>query len=231
MVWTDSWHSGTIGYASSTDLIHWSGQRALPVMAHAPATRNCWAPEIIWDAKRRQFLILWSSTVPGQFPQTDGTAENGNNHRIYATTTSDFQTFTPTRLFFDPGFVCIDATILPLAPARFVMFFKDETLAPQPMKNLRVATAGDLMGPYTIDPQPINPPGSWTEGPSAALIGGQLHLYFDCYRLNHYGLMSTRDLKSWQDETGRLAMPPGSRHGAVFRVTAELVKALCAKSS
>src|ERR1700710_914243 len=38
MVWTTSWSGITIGYASSKDLINWSEQRALPVMANEPTT-------------------------------------------------------------------------------------------------------------------------------------------------------------------------------------------------
>ena len=33
MVWTTSWNGKTIGYASSSDLVHWSEQQAIPVMA------------------------------------------------------------------------------------------------------------------------------------------------------------------------------------------------------
>src|SRR6476469_4291457 len=36
LVWTDSWFSRTIGYASSKDLIHWSKQKMIPVMEHEP---------------------------------------------------------------------------------------------------------------------------------------------------------------------------------------------------
>jgi hypothetical protein len=69
MVWTTSWTGGTIGYSSSTDLVHWTKQKSLPVMAHEPSTANCWAPEIIWDAQQQHYLIFWSSTVPGKFPR------------------------------------------------------------------------------------------------------------------------------------------------------------------
>jgi sucrose-6-phosphate hydrolase SacC (GH32 family) len=34
MVWTVSWNDRGVGYASSRDLIHWSKQQYLPVMAH-----------------------------------------------------------------------------------------------------------------------------------------------------------------------------------------------------
>src|SRR5438552_1917893 len=46
MVWTVSWNDKGIGYASSPDLVHWSPQQFIPVMADEPGARNCWAPEI-----------------------------------------------------------------------------------------------------------------------------------------------------------------------------------------
>ena len=42
MVWTSSWTDRIIGYASSRDLVHWSEQRAIPVMMHEPTAHNCW---------------------------------------------------------------------------------------------------------------------------------------------------------------------------------------------
>src|SRR5215204_6671754 len=45
MVWTVSWADKGIGYASSTDLIHWSKQEFIPVMASEERARNTWAPE------------------------------------------------------------------------------------------------------------------------------------------------------------------------------------------
>ena len=53
MVWTVSWNEQGIGYASSKDLIHWSEQQFLPVMAHESNARNCWAPELYYDKKSK----------------------------------------------------------------------------------------------------------------------------------------------------------------------------------
>jgi len=225
MVWTDSWNDRTIGYACSRDLIHWSGQRAVPVMAHESTARNCWAPEVDWDAKRGRFLIFWSTTIPGRFPATEKTEQGGYNHRIYATTTTDFETFAPTRLFFDPGMNCIDATILP-RDGNYLLFFKDETRFPKPMKNLRLAMARDIEGPYAVDPKPLNPPDSWTEGPTSIRIGGDTIVYFDCYRQHRYGAVRTRDLKAWEDISALLAMPNGMRHGTVFTVSRAVLQGL-----
>ncbi|MEY3895242.1 MAG: hypothetical protein RLZZ214_761 [Verrucomicrobiota bacterium] len=225
MVWTDSWTDRTIGYASSKNLIDWSEQRALPVMEHEPTARNCWAPEIIWDAKQAQFLIHWSTTIPGRFPATAKTAESDYNHRIYATTTKDFVSFTPTTLFFDPGINCIDASILPV-DGKFAMFFKDETKSPKAMKNLRLAFADELAGPYQVEPKPLNPPDSWTEGPTALRVGDETVVYFDCYTKHRYGALATRDFKSWQDVTAKLKFPKGIRHGTAFSVPRDIVQQL-----
>lgn len=225
MVWTDSWKGGTIGYASSRDLITWSAQKSLPVMAEEPTVNNCWAPEIIFDGKGKRFIIFWASTIPGKFTETDYGGKNDSNHRIYATTTSDFETFTPTKLFFDPGFNTIDSTILPF-DGRSVMIFKDESKHPTPMKNLRIAIASGAAGPYQVEKEPVNPPGSWVEGPSALKVGDEVILYFDAYTKHHYGALKSKDLKSWTDVTGQLVMPEGIRHGTAFEVSETIVKEL-----
>ncbi len=224
MVWTDSWNSRTIGYASSKDLIHWSEQKELAVMSHEPTAKNCWVPEIIHDREQDCFVIFWASTIPGRFPDTDPGGKE-NDHRIYATTTKDFETFSPTRLFFDPGFNCIDSTLI-MTGGRAVMFFKDETKFPKPVKNLRIATASSLSGPYQVEEQPVNPPGSWVEGPSALKIGDRMILYFDAYTKHHYAALISGDLKQWEDVTPSLAMPAGIRHGTAFPVPAGILHEL-----
>ncbi|MGC4074214.1 MAG: hypothetical protein QM760_17225, partial [Nibricoccus sp.] len=42
LVWTTSWGGKTLGYASSKDLITWSAQKEIPVMAHEPQAQNVW---------------------------------------------------------------------------------------------------------------------------------------------------------------------------------------------
>ena len=66
MVWTSSWTDRIIGYASSRDLIHWSEQRALPVMEHEPEALNAWAPELFYDEPSRTYYIYWATTIPGR---------------------------------------------------------------------------------------------------------------------------------------------------------------------
>lgn len=223
LLWTTAWNKHGIGYASSKDLVHWSEQKLLEVMAHEPATRNVWAPECIYDEASQQFLLFWSSTIPGRFPATEKTGDSGYNHRIYSATTKDFTQFTPTRLFYEPGFNCIDATIAADGP-RFLMFIKDETRQP-PAKNLRLATAARAEGPYSAPSAPITG-NYWAEGPTAIKLGDTWFVYFDRYTEHRYGLVTSKDLKNWTDESDKVKFPKDHRHGSVLRVSKEVLDKL-----
>jgi len=72
LTWTVSWWERGIGYAESYDLIHWSEQKYIPVMEHEKDALNCWAPELFYDDVEKQYLIIWATTIPGKFSETDG---------------------------------------------------------------------------------------------------------------------------------------------------------------
>jgi hypothetical protein len=222
LVWTTGWNSQSIGYASSTDLIHWSEDRIIPVMAAEPRARNVWAPETFYDAENQRFLIIWSSTIPGRFPKTDAQGDDGYNHRIYYTTTTDFSAFAPAKLFYDPGFNCIDATIVK-DDAGYTMFLKNETRMP-PAKYLVHARSRAAAGPYGRPSRILTH--DWSEGPTAARIGGKWFLYFDRYSKGKFGLMVSDDLKNWTDMSDALRLPEGVRHGTVFAVSRDEMRRL-----
>ncbi|KAI9433784.1 glycosyl hydrolase [Russula earlei] len=219
MVWTVSWKDRGIGYASSPDLIHWSEQQYLPVMEKEPTAQNCWAPEITYDAKNKQYMIYWATTIPGRFPATDTTGDGNNNHRIYYVTTKNFTTYSDTKLLYDDGFNVIDATIQPDGK-RFVMFLKDETKKPVPQKNLHIATSNTLTGGYS-KASPAITGNYWAEGPTAIKINDTWIVYFDKYRDHQYGAVTSTDLEHWTDVSDKLHMPKGTRHGTVFTITAK----------
>ena len=203
-------------------------------MAHEPTVRNSWAPEIAYDAERGDYLIFWASAIRGKYPETEAAAGKDLNNRIYCTTTKDFVTFAPTRLFYDPGFPVIDATILP-ANGRFYLIVKDESLVP-PKKHLRVASSDNLEGPYADLGPPFSPAGLWVEGPTAIKIGGDYLVYFDAYMAKHYGAMRSRDLRTWEDVTDRMTFPDEGtplrlRHGTVIAVPAAIVEHLQASGA
>lgn len=229
MVWTSGWKENQIGYASSTDLRHWSTQQALPVMAHEATVMNAWAPEVTYDAERGEFVLFWASTVPDKFPDTDGSSEDRYNHRLYATTTRDFKTFTPTRLFYDPGFSVIDATFLTFNGRRHLVV-KDETRHP-PRKYLQLVAESGVQGPFGQPGAPFTPAGKWVEGPTALQVDGYAVVYYDAYTAKHYGALRSRDLVHWEDVTARMRFPDEGtprrmRHGTALAVPAALVEAL-----
>ncbi|OCX51686.1 beta-galactosidase [Mucilaginibacter sp. PPCGB 2223] len=224
MVWTDSWTDRGIGYASSKDLVHWSEQQQLMVMDKEPTAQNCWAPEITYDPGSKEYMIYWSTTIPGRFPQADTSAEGKKyNHRIYYQLTKNFKTFTDTKVLYDPGFNCIDATIVKDGK-RFVMFFKNETKLPVE-KNLRIAYADKLTGPYS-KPSAAITGNYWAEGPTTLKIGNQWIVYFDKYTQHKYGAIISTDLKNWTDISDQISLPKGIRHGSVFKITREELAAL-----
>jgi hypothetical protein len=210
LVWTSAWHGDLgFGYASSKDLIHWSEQKFIPVMTNEPTTVNVWAPELFYDANEKRFIICWASTIPGRFPEY--LEATNNNHRVYYTTTRDFETFTPAKLFLDPGFSVIDCQILKDS-ARYVLLLKDNT---RPQRNVRVAFSDSPLGPW----KNISPPFTeqFTEGPCALKVGDDWLIYFDAYREGIYGAVKTRDFKTFTNITKEVSFPEGHKHGTAFR--------------
>jgi hypothetical protein len=211
LVWTTGWHTDKgFGYASSKDLVHWSEQRFVAVMAHEPTTVNVWAPELFYDDHEQQFIICWSSTIPGRYP--DHLETRTNNHRAYYTTTRDFKTFAPTRLFFEPGFSVIDGFIVKDG-ARYVFVHKDNT---RPQRNLRVAFGDRPIGPWNKVSAPFTE--KFTEGPSALKVGDHWILYFDMYEAQRYGAVKTRDFRTFTDITKEMSFPEGHKHGTALPV-------------
>jgi hypothetical protein len=215
MVWTAGWNEHGFGYARSKDLITWTDETYVPVMAHEPTALNTWAPEIFYDAPNRRYLIYWATTIPGRF-KGDSIGGGGKyNHRIYYVTTTDFANFSKARILYDHDFSVIDAFIV-RDGARHVMFLKDETERP-PQKNIRLAYAERPEGPWTRPTTRITGD-YWAEGPTVLHVGNRWLVYFDRYREHRYGALSSPDLKSWGDITSQLVMPDGMRHGTAFRV-------------
>jgi beta-xylosidase len=227
MVWTSGWWDKGIGIAHSKDLITWSEQKWIGVMEHVPEAINCWAPEIFYDEIGKKYLIYWSTTIPGRFPETEDSGDSGNNrklnHRIYYVTTEDFNKYCETKLLYDDGFNVIDATIIRDGD-RYVMFVKDETKKPVAKKNIRIAIGEKPEGPYGHASEPISP--DWVEGPTALKIADMWYLYYDGYTRHRYEGIRTKDFKEWETITDKLLFPKDTRHGTAFKVSDEILNGL-----
>ena len=214
MVWTTGWHDNIIGYASSKDLIHWSEQKAIPVMTHEPTVRNSWAPELFYDEASKLYYIFWASTIDGRFSEA-GPSEDGLDHRLYYVTTPDFKTFSETKLFFNPDFSVIDGAILKQGK-EYLLFVKNENKTPVE-KNIRVTVSKDINNFPTAVSATIT--GNWVEGPAPLQVGEYIYVYFDRYREGKYGAVRSKDGKTWEDVSGLVSLPKGTRHGTAFKVS------------
>lgn len=220
LVWTSSWRGDKgFGYASSKDLIHWSQQRFIPVMEHEPTTVNVWAPELFYDDVGKQYIIIWASTIPGRFER--GIEEDSNNHRMYVTTTKDFNTFTPTKLFLDPKFSVIDAVIVKRSDTDYVLVLKDNT---RPERDIKVAFSDNPLGPWRNVSAAFTE--QFTEGPSVAKVPDGWLIYFDAYRKKTYDAMWTKDFITFQNASARVSVPVGHKHGTIVPVKKKVIKKL-----
>ena len=220
LVWTSSWRGDKgFGYASSKDLIHWSKQEFIPVMEKEAETVNVWAPELFYDEVKKQYIIIWASTIPNRFPK--GEEEELNNHRMYYTTTKDFKVFSPTKLFLDPGFSVIDAVIVKRGNADYALVLKDNT---RPERDLKVAFADNPLGPYKNVSAPYTK--KFTEGPAVVKVDDHWLIYFDSYADKNYGAVKTTDFKTFSSANAEITVPEGHKHGTIVPVKKSFLKNL-----
>lgn len=226
MVWTSSWTDRIIGYASSKDLIHWSEQKAIPVMMHEPTAHNCWAPELFYDKPSKNYYIFWATTIPGRHKEVPTSEkEKGLNHRIYYVTTKDFVTFSETKMFFNPDFNVIDAAIVKDKNRELIMVVKNENSNPAE-KNLRITKTKNIKDGFPVEVSEPITGNYWAEGPSPLVVGNSLYVYFDKYREHKYGAVRSKDRIHWEDVSSQVSFPKGTRHGTAFRVKKSVLKQL-----
>lgn len=228
MVWTSGWNDRGIAYSSTKDFINWTPQKEIPVMAHEPETLNCWAPEVFYDKPSETYYIYWASTIPDRHsfvPTSDD--EKQWNHRIYLTTTKDFEIFTPTELWFNPAFSTIDAAIVKSSiNGEYIMFVKNENSAPAE-KNIRQTRTKDIKAGFPVEVSESITGEYWAEGPAPLFVNDTLYVYFDKYMNHSYGaVMSTDNGETWTDISDKVTFPEGMRHGTAFAVDPEIVSGI-----
>ncbi len=220
LVWTSSWRGDLgFGYASSKDLLHWSEQQFIPVMKHEPTTVNVWAPELFYDDEAKQYIIIWASCIPGRFER--GIEEDSNNHRMYVSSTNDFQNFSETKLFFDPKFSVIDAVIVKRKKDDYVLVLKDNT---RPERNIKVAFGKSPLGPWDNVSKTFSD--HFTEGPSVVKLKDEWLIYFDSYRKKIYETIATRDFIKFENAAKKITIPEGHKHGTIVPVKRNFLKLL-----
>jgi hypothetical protein len=214
MLWTSG--LGRIGHATSKDLVSWSEHQLIPILPDDQRILNTWAPEMIYDLQHSEWVIFWSSTVKGDFPETNGQVENEKNHRIYSMTTKEWKSFSTPKLFFDPGYPVIDATIVQ-DKKQYLMVFKDERRWPM-HKQLRTAKSNSIYGPWTEISEPLT--GEWTEGPSLVRLNGAFVIYFDAYKdPKKMDAIRSVDFKNWEKVSDGIVFPELYKHGSFLKIS------------
>ena len=223
LVWTTDWKGGNgFGYASSKDLIHWSKQEYIPVMKNEPEVVNVWAPEIFYDDVKKEYIIIWASTIPFRFEK--GIEEEKNNHRMYYVTTKDFKTFSDTKLYYEPGFSVIDCVIVKKAKKDYVLVLKDNT---RPMRNIKVAFGKSPLGPFGKSSEPFT--AHLSEGPTVVKVGKEWLIYYDNYGEKNYKASSTTDFVHFEDVSLKISLPEGHKHGTITTISPTILKGLIEK--
>lgn len=241
MVWTTNWTGRVFGYATSPDLVTWSEPMMVtPFAAELPEDEqplNVWAPELRHDALADDFEIVFSSTIPRERDDGDGSEDpHKYDHRLYSVRTRDFKSFSEPAVVFDhdysviDGFTAVDdRDTKSTDDDRRVMAIKREEERPAG-KNIRLMFADVNDGAWSEAGRPILGPGSairpndQVEGPTLAKFGGRWHLYADAFTSGRYLLIVSDDLTSWTDESPGLSFPvPHPRHGTFFVVDREFV--------
>jgi hypothetical protein len=221
MVWTWAWRGKSIGYATSEDLVHWGPQQQVAVMAGEPTALNTWAPALYWEKLQQRWVIIWSSTVPGRF-KGDDSGDDGLNHRIWWTTTKDFKKISKPKVYFDPGYSVIDATVVQTPGVKggsLHLMFKDERKTPLE-KHLLAAAGSDVEGPWGKISEPISE--QWAEGAGVVKVPGGWITYYDHYtKPQHYGALFSTDFIGWTDASAKISFPEGMRHGSFLQISRE----------
>jgi beta-xylosidase len=205
----------------STDLVHWSDQRMVEVSP--PTAGNTWAPEAFWDASRGEFVVFWASKL---YAADDPDHTGDSYNRMMYATTRDFRTFSPARVWVDPGYSVIDSTVIQ-DDGVYYRFTKDERGASgeNPCgKFIIEEKATDLLDPSWDFVADCVGQGSVSRGEGPTVFKSNTedkwYLFIDEFGGRGYVPFETTDLASgrWTMSTG-YQLPSSPRHGTVLPVT------------
>ena len=206
----------------SDDLMNWSEQRLLRL---GDEEFGClWAPDILYDPKRDDYMIHWSSSHA-----CNGYGDMG----IYFCRTKDFITFTaPKRLYRKEGAGIIDSAIYE-EDGLFHMFLKSD----RDPERIILVSAEDSEGPYErnyeFDRSMEQIEAGMYEGPTAVrLEDGRWCLFLDYYGVpgagQGYVPFVADKLASGQfvraDE--KFSFPYGYKHGTILPIGMEEYEAI-----
>jgi len=200
----------------SKDMVNWSEPRRVEVAV--PNAGCTWAPEAVWDADKKEFLVFWASRE---------TLNGVNRQRIYSARTKDFKAFTPAKLYIERPYDVIDTDIVSDG-GKFYRFSKNESA-----KNIFMEVSDSLEGEWS--PVPGFPLSAFRgyEGPECfRMADGRWCLIVDYYsRGQGYKAFFCDDLSKGEFVPSEkdLQFPYRFRHGGVITLSGAEYDALMAK--
>ncbi len=200
LVWLTDSTQGNIGYATSRDLIHWTGEKELPITSGDPGSSTIHAPELFYQKTSKTFFLIWSTST-----------------KLYYTTTKNFTTFEPINVFYNPGYKVNDPFVFK-HNGSYHLFVKNEETQPLE-ENIRMVSSLNIKKLPILSTEPLT--GSEpSQGPSAIKIGKYIYLYYNNYRTGTYRAMRCKNLREglWEDVTPYMNFPTGKAQGTVFKV-------------
>ncbi len=219
LVWQTGLNNGQeIGYAHSGDLIDWSDARSFDLMKEQKAFYVV-DPKLFYDTAAEKFVMTWASTLPGNYFQAYQ-EDVKDNPRLWVTTTSDFEIFTPAEPFFEPGYSVNNAVIVEQSN-RYAMVHEDRR---KMCKTLCVSFADALQGPW--GPAENVLPQTSYQNPAVLQIGDEMIVYFESADGQKRGALITRDFNTWMDVTEFVSFPAGYYYGNVLKIDRDILAGL-----
>lgn len=179
-----------------------------------------WAPEVFFDEINQEYLIHWGSTV----------AEDNYTHMsIYCSTTKDFETFSPPKLYFTKDNEILDSHITKVGDT-YHLFYKNSE---RPAMNMH-ATSKNLYGPFEHDEafekymnDEIERPGSYEAPTTLVLPDGRWCLMLDFFgceksKMGYVPFVSEKPGDAnFVKAPEKFSFPYGFKHGGIIEITDE----------
>ena len=217
----DSRQPAEIFYAFSKDLIHWSKPKTIKPMADQEAY-DIVSPKLFYDHSIAQYIISWAITLKGNYFQAYQ-EDIDDNPRLWYSATRDFETFTPAKVFFEPGYSAQDGLIVQFRTG-YALIHNDYR---KRSKSLRVAFSDTSAGPWqrVMDILPLK-----SCQPSAVLkTGDEIIVYANSSE--SVKALVTKDFYTWQDCSDYIFFPEGFKSGNILKADLKIVDSLSKNKS
>ena len=220
--WYNLSHCGSqfLSLWRSDDLLHFSPKELIDFSGYG---FGClWAPEVIYDECRGEYLLHWSSM-------------REDHMAIYFSTTRDFCSYSAPKLLFKKNQDVIDSHIVKVGDS-YHLFYKNCDAPAMCMH----ATSSDLYGPYVDDPcfsafmETLDKPGCFEAPTTMIMPDGRWCLLLDFFgcekeKMGYIPFVSrAAGDTAFQRNDRAFTFPYGFKHGHAIEITNKEYDLLCA---